>query len=259
MRNLRESPQQKEEARPGNRAFLTPAELEKIESDGVLVIRQLFDADFVEVITGAWNDLAEQVRAGKAMKRSRRFVLGSLPSPLGDIYRHPGLLALASQILGFNLALYMNRVLLKDETWREEVKLHSDMPYYNGSPQKITFFVPLAPTQACNGGLIFVKGSHHYGYLSRGEIDRSSFGGMDDLRPDLVPGDVVVMNPFTWHCSEPTSATSERPILQIVLQSATDGSFGGEDLGVCKPTIAQGEWQTVCFSQVGKGVLDVNV
>ncbi|MCU1390645.1 MAG: hypothetical protein JWL72_3983, partial [Ilumatobacteraceae bacterium] len=156
-----------------------------------------------------------------------------------------------------DVALYMNRVLIKDEHWTGAISIHQDMPYFNGGQRKVSIFVPLERTQADggNGGLKFVVGSHRYGNLERGTINLADFEPMPVLAPDLDVGDVVVMDFLTWHYSETPATPSERPLLQLAYQAADDGSYGGELFGVAAPTLVAGSWRTRHFAQCRKGVI----
>jgi hypothetical protein len=164
--------------------------------------------------------------------------------------------SLVRSLLGSDVSLYMNRILIKDEHWGDAVAIHQDMPYFNGGQNKVSVFVPLTPTQAQggNGGLVFIAGSHKYGNLARGTIDRAKFDPMPEVGPNLEVGDIVVMNFMTWHYSENAVVHDDRPLMQIVYQPATDGSFGGAKLGVPQPMLVCGEWKTRHFAEWGHGV-----
>lgn len=223
--------------------------------DGVLVAPSFFDQDDTAALKAAWDDLKADV-AGQGLERSARFMLGVLPGLLGELYRHPLLVDLATAVLGRNVALYMNRILVKDEHWGGPVAIHQDMPYFHGGQQKLSIFIPLSPITAegGNGGLKFVVGSHHYGALERGTIDRTCFGYMSDVAPSIDPGDIVMMNFLTWHYSDTATVPDERPLMQIVYQPASDGSYGGPKMGVPEPTLVHGDWKTTHFTEWSRGV-----
>jgi hypothetical protein len=231
--------------------------LEQYEADGFSVLRSVFDSAYVATLRESWRSLASSIEH-QGLKRQARFIFGVLPSPIGDIYKHPALVSLANLVLDDDdVALYMNRLLVKDHEWTGAVAIHQDMPYFNGGQRKVSIFVPLEPTQADggNGGLKFVVGSHRYGNLERGTIDRSYFEAMSDEGPSLEVGDIVVMNFLTWHYSGVAVTEDERPILQIAYQPSDDGSFAGEAFGVNEPTLVTGSWRTRHFVQCRKGVI----
>ena len=223
---------------------------------GVLALRGFFDRSESAALQGAWDGLKRQLAAREGLDRSARFITGMLPGALGELYRHPRLVDLAVRVLGGDVCLYMNRILVKDEHWGGAVSVHQDVPYFTGGQQKLSIFAPLRPTaaDAGNGGLKFVVGSHRYGALARGTVDRSQFETMEDFAPSLDVGDIVMMNFLTWHYSEKAVVPDERPLMQIVYQPAGDGSYGGPKIGVDRPTLVAGEWKTRHFAEWERGV-----
>ena len=150
---------------------------EEYAADGVSVVREMLPPAVIEDLHRGWQTLKQQIADG-AQQRNARFVPGTLPEPLDSLYRHESLVKAVQRTLGTeNVALYMNRLLLKDHEWNGAVAIHQDMPYFSGGLNKVSVFVPLTRTAARNGngGLIFLKGSHKYGNLQRGSIRREKF------------------------------------------------------------------------------------
>jgi hypothetical protein len=230
---------------------------EEYKEDGFTVVRHFFPPPVVDDLKIGWHNLKQAVVDG-AIVRNARFIFGILPEPLASLYRQPSLVHAAQTLLGTqDVALYMNRLLLKDATWNGAVAIHQDMPYFSGGVAKVSVFVPLTPTQARdgNGGLIFVKGSHKYGNLRRGTIRRESFAPMEDSAPDLEIGDTVLMDFLTWHYSELAPLPDDRPMMQIVYQPASDGSYASAELGVAQPTLVSGKWLTSHFAAFGDSTI----
>jgi hypothetical protein len=227
------------------------------EEQGVLHLRGFFDPGDTESLRSMWKTLSANLKAGAGLERESRFVFGVLPPPIGDIYRHPKLVDLATFLLGPDVALYMNRILLKDRSWNGAVEVHQDMPYFNGGLEKVSVFVPLQAIQADggNGGLKYVVGSHKYGNLQRGTIDRTQFPPMPEFAPSVDVGDIVVMNFLTWHYSDAAVTPDDRPLLQIVYQPSSDGSHGSVKLGMSGPTLVAGTWRTTYHAEWNRGLL----
>ena len=58
---------------------------------------------------------------------------GTLPEPLDSLYKDENLVKAVQRILGTeHVALYMNRLLLKDREWNGAVAIHQDMPLFFG-------------------------------------------------------------------------------------------------------------------------------
>jgi ectoine hydroxylase-related dioxygenase (phytanoyl-CoA dioxygenase family) len=237
---------------------LQPAgvDVRQYEADGVLVARQVFSQALIDELNSGWQAMKKQITEG-GIERNARFVWGMLPEPVASLYRHASLVQAAQAILGtMDVALYMNRMLLKDEDWSGAVAIHQDLPYFSGG-NKLSVFVPLTPTVARNGngGLIFIKGSHKYGSLQRGTVRREVFPAMAELAPDLEVGDVVLMDFPTWHHFENAVIPGDRPLLQIAYQPSSDGSYGSAKLGVSEPTLVSGSWKTKYFAAWGESTI----
>jgi phytanoyl-CoA dioxygenase PhyH len=225
-------------------------------TDGVAICRDLLGSQIRARIADGLKDLRHGISTG-SIDRQARFVNGELPQRLGKLYLEPPLVSFARDLLETDdIALYMNRVLLKDRAWSGDVAIHQDMPYFSGGTRKLSAFIPLQPTagSAGGGGLIFVKGSHRFGNLQRGTIKREIFPAMEDFAPSLDVGDVIWMNFLTWHYSEAAVVPDERPILQVVYQPSDDGSYGTAKLGVPQPTLVCGRWNTEYFAPWGDSI-----
>lgn len=232
---------------------LRPEQIRKYRDDGLLALPGFFAPDFAATLPPAWHDLRDAADRGEhGLVRKNQFIHGKLVPPLGDLYKHPSLVALARQMLGDNIALYINRLLIKDAGWSGAVSPHQDIVYFHGGINKLSVFVPLTPMNPANGGLAFVTGSHKFGNLGeRGTILLDHFPSMPIVTPGLVPGDICLMDILTWHLSEQAPAPSERITMQIIYQPADDGSFYH---GVNEPTLVHGQWQTQHFNAYGHGL-----
>jgi ectoine hydroxylase-related dioxygenase (phytanoyl-CoA dioxygenase family) len=231
----------------------TTFRLREFRENGVVVAIGALRSARADISQG-WEALKSGLAEGSIV-RNARFVTGRLPMGIDLLWKHPVLVDAAQAVLGTeNIALYMNRILLKDKDWNGAVSAHQDMPYFHGGLNKMSVFVPLSSTKARggNGGLIFIKGSHLFGNLERGTIKRELFPSMEDIAPDLDVGDAIFMDFLTWHYSDDAPVPSERPLLQIVYQPSSDGSYAGPDLGVANPTLVSGVWQTSRFTARGQ-------
>ena len=86
------------------------------DRDGVLALPGFFGKRDAVQLEDGWRDVVEASQA-LGIKRSDRFVMGVLPGFVGSLCRHPSLRALARHYCGPDIALYMNRILLKDRGW----------------------------------------------------------------------------------------------------------------------------------------------
>lgn len=230
-------------------------DIAKYEHDGFLILKGLFSQPTMAELCQGWSEVKQELLSGSGrLQRSDRFVSGILPDPLGSVYKHSNLIAIAQQLLGEDVALYMNRLLVKDDIWQGAVEVHQDLPFFHGSFSKLSVFVPLLPFSEDTGGLTLVAGSHKYGNLGiRGAIALEKWPALPTVTPALAPGDVMLMNFYLWHYSEAPKVPSERPLLQIVYQPADDGSYFND--GLEGPTLVCGHWRTEHFVPFGFGIV----
>lgn len=222
--------------------------------DGVLLLRNCsLNINRAELRIGV-SKLKSSISDKNNFRREKRFVVGPLPQELENLWRSDYLISCARSVMNTeNIALYMNRILVKDAAWHEQVQVHQDMPYFHGGSKKVSFFLALtSQSPRTTGGLVFLKGSHHYGQIQRGTVVLEHFTPLQEFAPDLHTGDLVVADFLNWHYSPRSTLPSTRIILQIVYQPADDGSYGGFELGVPEPTLVCGVWQTSYFSCHGR-------
>lgn len=234
--------------------MLKHADVQKYQEDGFLVVHNFFTAHQVQLLLENWQVALAQIRSGTAqLQRVDRFLLGSLPMVIAGLYKDEKLVEVAHQILNTNdVALYMNRILIKDEQWNGPVATHQDMPYFHGGTHKLVAFVPLQTHNDSTGGLKLIKGSHRLGNLGvRGAIQHEQFPELKVVSPSLEVGDVLFMDFLTWHYSEAAKIPCERPLMQIAYQPATDGSYYSLEA----PTLVSGQWQTTYFTKFGEGIV----
>ena len=147
------------------------------------------------------------------------------PKSLAEIYKCPELLDVLEQVYP-DLALFMQRFVIKDCHSRAPVFLHNDFCYDYGWPEKTTVFIPLSPSNEKNGGISFYPGTHHLGYLGdAGECNRDLLSPDWPLVcPDLEPGDIALCHTCTWHCSPPHTDGPDRILVQATFQPSDDPS-----------------------------------
>jgi hypothetical protein len=159
-----------------------------------------------------------------------------IPEVLSQIHKCPQLLDVM-QLVYPDLALFMQRFVIKDERSRDPVFVHQDFCYDFGWPDKTTVFIPLSACNQDNGGISCYPGTHHFGYLGdAGETNTKILG--DDwplVCPSLEPGDLCLMHTCTWHCSPPHVHGPDRILVQATFQPASDPS------GVA---LLRGQWKT---------------
>ena len=191
---------------------------------GVFVLRKIIPADQIVEWQRTWREFYEGVAKTRDVNPFNPVLLNEVvPGALAEIHRCPVLLDIMEHIYP-NLALYMQRFVIKDAQSEAPVFLHQDFGYDHGWPEKTSVFLPLSPVSAYNGGVAFYPSTHIYGYLGDvGEIDPNIIDPeWPAICPSLEPGDIALMHECTWHASGPRIGGPDRILVQITYQPAID-------------------------------------
>jgi hypothetical protein len=180
------------------------------------------------------------------MRRDNFYIHGKLPGPVGEVYRHPNVVKIVNRLFGKDVALYINRLNVKDTAFHDPIHLHQDIPYFNGGEKKMNVFLALQHINLNNGAMVYVPKSQELGILDRDTIDISKHPELDVVVPSLQPGDLVFAHINLWHSSVPNTQQTDRVLLQMIYQPSTDGSY--YPLSVPEPTLVSGEWKTRTFT-----------
>lgn len=205
---------------------------------GFFIIRKAIPSARIQQWQCAWEDFYSQNLADnrKVDKFNPVHVHEKLPPVLAEIHKCPELLDVMQKLYP-DLALFMQRFVIKDHDSRTPVFVHNDFCYDYGWPEKTTAFIPLSVSDRDNGGISFYPGTHHFGYLGDvGELNTDIISPDWPLVcPSLEPGDIALCHTFTWHCSPPHVSGPDRILAQATFQPASDPS---------STALLRGEWQT---------------
>jgi hypothetical protein len=203
---------------------------------GVFILRDVIPTHTVALWQHAWESFHRELADRKIDPFNPVVVHEEVPQVLADIHRCPELLD-TMQTIYPDLALYMQRFVVKDRKSRAPVFLHHDFGYDLGWPEKTAIFVPLSEANERNGGLTFYPGTHLLGYMGDvGEINPDVLDpDWPTVSPALRPGDVAMMHECTWHSSSIPANEIDRVLVQITYQPASDPS---------SVALLRGEWRT---------------
>ena len=218
------------------------------DRDGYALVRNALSAEEMAPIQEQWQRVRDPLRNGQTIDGIRRdnfYIHGELPSPVGEVCRHPVVVQLAKRLIGPDVAMYLNRLNVKDQAFADPIHLHQDEPYFNGNPGKVNFFVALQDINLGNGAMVYVPGSQRLGRLDRQTIDIGTHPDLPVVVPSLRPGDLVIADILLWHSSVPNSTGTDRVLLQMIFQPASDGSYYPPSIG--EPRLVAGSWQTEKF------------
>ena len=209
------------------RADMASLSVEDYRLLGVAVLRGAITPATIAMWQGAWAAFrSRSIGDGRQVNPFNPVVLNEeVGADLQAIHRHPELLDIMEQVYP-DLGIFGQRFVIKDRQSRSPVFLHQDYGYDLGWPEKTSVFLPLSDMTPENGGLYFLPGTHHAGFLGdAGEIDLDRLApGWPMLAPSLSPGDIVLMHECTWHGSGPHVSGPDRIVVQIQYQPASDPS-----------------------------------
>ena len=205
---------------------------------GFSVVRGVVSPAQIKLWQDEWREFYQDALDGKRKVNPYNpvHVHEAPPDTLANIHAYPKILDVLEQIYP-DLALFMQRFVIKDSSSRSPVFPHGDFAYDYGWPEKTTCFIPLTPSNSKNGGISFYPGTHHFGYMGdAGEVNT------DLLKPDwplvcpeLEPGDIALCHTCTWHCSPAYTSGPDRILVQATYQPSSDPS---------STSLLRGEWRT---------------
>ena len=210
---------------------VTPEEVEAFDRDGVVVLRGILPAEWIDLLgpavgraydgdgTADLSAIGGEDRSGAP--RFRAGVDHWLTDPvLRSFDCDSPLPAIAAAVLASDRVwLYEDSVLVKPPGTEAETRLHADLPYFHvDGPRLATFWCPLDPVTPDTGALRFVRGSHRWGRTFRPNLfvtddpvpgtEGEPVPAIDPDDPavlsvDLEPGDLTVHHAGTLHGAGP--------------------------------------------------------
>ena len=217
-------------------ADATEFSLDVYRETGFFVVRDLIPGDQIEEWQEEWKWFYKERLIHRDVDPFNPVnVSVELPPKLAAMHKCESLLDVM-QLIYPNLALFMQRFIIKDHKSREAVFAHQDFCYDFGWPEKTTVFIPLSISNSENGGISFYPGTHHLGYLGdAGQVNVDILGPEWPLIcPSLEPGDIAMIHTCTWHCSPRYISGPDRILSQATFQPASDPSSA---------ELLRGDWQ----------------
>jgi len=193
--------------------------------DGFFIVREaIYRKD--AILYADWYAEHRAEHARDVLDRNPVEVTG-IPEKLARIPERFEIRMLAAEIMGEAPNLYNYRLVVKDADSRGPVPCHQDISYHCGGMNKASIFLALTHCGAMNGGLCFYPGTHRFGHLGDAGHINPAMAGVAPECPNLLPGDAVIMNSYTWHASGPHQYGPDRLIADMIWQPASDTSTPG--------------------------------
>lgn len=170
---------------------ITEAEIQTFEQDGVVVLRQLFDAEWVEHLRQcADQDMAAPGKLHQELTKpgsSGRFFFDTFMWTYHDGFKRFVEQSPAAQIAGqimraSKINLFFDQLLIKEPGTEERTPWHQDMPFWPVRGNDIcTIWLALDTVDNESGAVEYVKGSHKWGK----NFKPPAFAGDEKYKIDL--------------------------------------------------------------------------
>ena len=230
---------------------LTNQQIQAWRDDGVIALRNAFDADWLARLrTGVDAVLKEPSAVSKDYAKSGegRFFTDHFMHRRFDVFHaflyESEAAPIAAQLMGSRrINLIDEHLLIKEPGTPTPTYWHHDLPYFEVSGDDFcSLWIPLDPVTEESGAMKFVKGSHRWGKLfhpiriGEGELvaeaERLDGPAPDiDAEPEkydialyeLAPGDCLAFHGTALHAATPN-------LTKDIRRRALSLRFGGDDI-----------------------------
>lgn len=227
---------------------VTEDEIRAYEEDGIVCLREMFDADWVERLRAAAEDCMGKPgpmvqELATAQKDKGRFFADIYVWTYNDdcrayVFQSPAAKIAAAMMRSQQICIFFDQWLVKEPGTPTRTPWHHDLPYWpvNGN-QICTVWLALDPVTAENGSVEYIKGSHRWEQRYRAQSFTGDTRYKEELPPvpdidarrdefsfaqfDMQPGDCTVHHGLTVH-GAPGNATSAARRRALVSRWAGD-------------------------------------
>lgn len=233
-----------------NRGLLRPItdeEVHRYEEDGVVLLKNVFDMDWVERMRDlAAEDMANPGPLHQEMadpEKDGRFFFDTFlwtfhPGFRGYVYNSPAVELAARFMRTSKVNIFFDQLLIKISGTAERTPWHHDMPYWPVVADQIcTVWMALDPVTKESGAVEYVKGSHKWGTRysppafagdDRYKTEYPPVPDIESMRDqfeflqfDLEPGDCTVHHGLLVH-GAPGNSRSDRDRRAVVTRWTGD-------------------------------------
>ncbi|MEC9330178.1 MAG: phytanoyl-CoA dioxygenase family protein [Pseudomonadota bacterium] len=229
---------------------LTSREIADYHEDGLIFLRGLFDTEETDLLRRAMEE--DPAIAGHSLLRADQqggATRISLWNRAGDsVYglaaRSRKIVDIAEALIGEPVYHFQSKLTAKDPYVGGAWEWHQDYGYwyYNGclEPKMLSFMIALDHTDASNGCLKLVRGSHRLGRLDHVQVTPEQ-NTADPERIEhilashevvdcvLDPGDAVVFHGNTLHCSDQNRSANRRWTFMCCYNAVSNDTFNKDD------------------------------
>ncbi len=229
---------------------LTPAEVAQYHEDGFVFVRGLFDAEETSLLARAMeqdpairdHSLLRADQEGGATRISLWNRAGD--SVYGLAARSVRVVDTAEALIGEPVYHFQSKLTAKEPRVGGAWEWHQDYGYwyYNGclEPKMLSIMIALDHTDAENGCLKVVKGSHKLGRLDHVQVTPGQnttdpermphiLAKMETVDCVLAPGDAVIFHGNTLHRSDQNRSDKRRWTFLCCYNAVSNDTFKRDD------------------------------
>lgn len=219
---------------------LTPAQVEQFKRDGYLFPIRIMSEDAAAELR-AKLERFEQANGGP-LSGDKRHKTHLLFAWLSDLIREDAVLDPVEDIFGPNLLCWATNFFIKEARTPDFVSWHQDSTYWGlSSPDVLTAWVALTPSNAGNGAMEVIPGSHlmdqvphrdtfaKHNLLTRGQEVMVDVDASKAVRLELRPGEMSLHHVRLIHGSPPNPSNDRRIGLAIRLIPTSVRQLQGDD------------------------------
>jgi ectoine hydroxylase-related dioxygenase (phytanoyl-CoA dioxygenase family) len=235
---------------------LTEAEISTFETDGIVCLRGLFSADWVDRMraaaeSGMSNPGALHAELADEHGQQGRFfhdtfIWRQLEGCRDYVFNSPAARIAGQLMSATKINIFFDQWLIKEPGTTTKTPWHHDMTYWpiNGD-QICTLWLALDPVNVENGPVEYIRGSHRWGKKFR----PASFGSghqytedfpevpdidqmrseLDIVQFELAPGDCTIHHGLTVHSAPGNSSATTRRRAHVSRWAGNDVVFHPRD------------------------------
>ncbi len=215
---------------------LTDGEIATYQRDGIVCVRQAFDAAWIEELRDlVAQDMAKpsgmvkdiNAKGASGFFFGDTFVCHHVEGFKRAVFDGPGA-ALAGQAMGASkVNLLFDQILVKEPNTSTPTLWHHDAPYWPVAGDRVcTLWLALDPVTRDSGAVEYVKGSHRWGRRFKAVSFDPNQQYEEELPPvpdidgnradydivyfDLAPGDITLHHGLTLHGAPPNGRADQR-------------------------------------------------
>jgi len=201
--------------------LLSQAQIAAYEKTGYLAPVRVMGPDEAGVLRGQLE--AVEARTDGPLRGSLRHKPHLLLPFLNDLVRHPCILDAVEDLLGPDLLCWSSNFFIKEAEAPSFVSWHQDSTYWGlSAPDVVTAWVALTPSDATNGAMAVIPGSHtvdqiphrdtfdRHNLLTRGQEVAVEVDESQSVLLELSPGEMSLHHVRLVHGSAPNPSGDRR-------------------------------------------------